>query len=482
MPLRQRAQVQALLPEQAGGGAVSSFPGSLTGIGNLRRQVGESRMLRAGLLFIGILALNWGGSLSARALDAGPHPDAAELRRQAERCRVMLRRSVFDFYVPGALDPVNGGFLENWRDGRFVARGEKFLTLQARQLWFFSTCATAGIERGRSLEAAVSVFIFLDRYFRDHQRGGYYSTTDEVGNPKDTRKHAYHQAFQLYGLVAYYEATKDRSVLRRAQELFDVMERRMADARHGGYHEFFHADWRPVTDRRESGYVGAIGTKTYNTHLHLMEAVAALHRVAPDARVRARLEELVRINTVTVRHPVHPCHLDGWQPDWQPVRDPGNLRASYGHDVECVWLTLDAGRSLGWPASLLRGWAQGLADASLRHGWDDEHGGFFYAGPPGEMADDTRKEWWVQAEALVGMLELYQLTGDARYYTAFVRTLDFIEKHHLAPGGGWWATREADGSASANDSRSSMWQGAYHNGRALLFSARILSNLQPRTN
>ncbi len=423
--------------------------------------------------------------LAAAEAISGPAPTLEDFRRQAARCRELLWRSVFDFYHPGCVDALNGGYLEDWKDGRFVQRGEKFLTLQARQLWFFSTLATANLERAKCLEAAWPGYVLLERWFRDPRHGGYFSKIGDAGNPVDTRKHVYLNSFALYGIVAYHEATKDRQVLQRAKELFEVLERRAHDPINGGYHEFFHADWRPVTAAGETTYVGALGTKTYNTHLHLLEAFTALYKVWPDNRLRERVAELVQINTTTVQHAVSKCNVDAWWPDWRVVDEPRNLRASYGHDVECLWLTLDAVRALRWPEARFRGWARSLGDYCLQYGFDTEHGGFFYTGALGEPADDLRKEWWVQAEALVGMLELYRQTGDARYYAAFGRTLDFIERHQVAPAParGWWATRNADGSGPAGGgTRSSMWQGAYHNGRALLLSAQLLDQLLKRTN
>jgi mannobiose 2-epimerase len=418
----------------------------------------------------------------ARAAEAVASPTVAELRAQSKRCLDLLRRSVLDFYLPQSVDLLNGGYMEDHRDGRFVGRCEKFLTLQARQIWFFSTLAAEDVDRQRCLDAAFAGYVFLDRNFRDHRLGGYFSKTDEFGAPTDRRKHLYHNSFALYALVAYHQVSRDRTALTRAQELFRVIDQRAHDDRNGGYTEFFHPDWRPVTEASESTYVGAIGTKTYNTHLHLLESFSALYKVWPDPLLRMRLEELMRINTTTVQHPQFRCNLDGWQPNWVMVDAPRNLRASYGHDVECVWLVLEGARSLRVSTRLYRSWAESLAAYSLEHGYDTDHGGFHYAGPLGEAADDTRKEWWVQAEGLLGMLELYRLTGDARYYARFKETLDFIERHQIAPDGGWWATRAADGSATGNTSRTGMWQGAYHSGRALLFAARILSEINPATN
>jgi mannobiose 2-epimerase len=190
---------------------------------------------------------------------------------------------------------------------------------------------------------------------------------------------------------------------------------------------------------------------------------------------------MITINTQTVRHPEHFCNVDGWQANWRIIETPANLRASYGHDVECAWLTLDAARAIGMPEALLRGWVESLCGYSLRFGYDRTHGGFFYTGPLGRQADDTRKEWWVQAEALVSMLELYRLTGKTEYLDVFRQTLDFVERHQVAGEGGWWATRRADGSTQS-DQRSSPWHGSYHSGRAMLLSAQILESLAAKSD
>jgi mannobiose 2-epimerase len=409
-----------------------------------------------------------------RAYDTSPTAD--ELLQQAKRCRQILKTSLVDFYLPAAVDRVGGGYLESLRGGKLAATGEKFLTLQGRQLWFFSTLASEGMQRDAAREAAKAGFDFLENKMRDRRHGGYFSKVTDTGEPKDRRKHVYLNAFALYGLVAYHRATGEPRALDAAKDLFAVLEDKAHDREHGGYVEFFTEDWRPITDSKENNYVGAVGTKTYNTHLHVLEAFTELVRAWPDPRAKQRLAELLVINTNTVRHPEFACNIDGWRPDWRMIETPGNLRASYGHDVECSWLVLDAARALGQAPALHRSWAEALCGYSLKYGYDRRHGGFFYTGPLGKPADDTRKEWWVQAEALVAMLEMYRLTGKQEYYTAFAQTLDFVEKYQVAKEGSWWATRAADGSPQGNQ-RSSPWQGAYHSGRAMLLCAKMLEEL-----
>src|SRR5262249_35582024 len=112
-----------------------------------------------------------------------PRPSQADLREQAHRCRHILKTSVIDFYLPACADRSNGGYLESLTDDRFAPAGEKFLTLQARQLWFFSTLAATNTEKEAALAAARTGFEFLEAHFRDRANGGYFSKVSDAGKP-----------------------------------------------------------------------------------------------------------------------------------------------------------------------------------------------------------------------------------------------------------------------------------------------------------
>ena len=405
-------------------------------------------------------------------------PGSQELKRQAQQCRDLLKTSLVDFYLPNSIDTKNGGFMESLNtNGNFTLTGEKFLTLQARQVWFFSALAREGIEKEKALAAAKQGFEFIHTKMRDPNLGGYYSKVMDDGAPKDQRKHAYLNSFAIYSFAAYYQASKDETALKAAQELFEVLEKHAHDNVHGGYIEFFQADWTEVKSGLGGGYVGAIGHKTYNTHLHLMEALAELYRAWPDPRVLKRLNELIIIDTSTVMHPTVNANVDAYLRDWTMVNSIGNLRASYGHDLECIWLVTDAAKTIGQPPRLYRSWAEKLATNCLSFGFDREYGGFYESGPLGAPAHNRRKTWWVQNEAMVGLLDLYAMSRKTEYYDAFSKTLDFCAKYQVAKEGGWWATRSPNGSPAPDRNRTSMWQGAYHAGRSLIECSHRLEQL-----
>src|SRR5713101_3474149 len=110
-----------------------------------------------GLLFSG---LGWLAVFlsSPSAWADKPAPSREELQALASRCRTILDKNIVKFYLPNCMDPTNGGYLETLRDGKFAPTGEKFLTMQGRQLWFFSTLVHEGIEPEAALLAAKAGF------------------------------------------------------------------------------------------------------------------------------------------------------------------------------------------------------------------------------------------------------------------------------------------------------------------------------------
>jgi mannobiose 2-epimerase len=121
-----------------------------------------------------------------------------------------------------------------------------------------------------------------------------------------------------------------------------------------------------------------------------------------------------------------------------------------------------------------------LAAAVLERGFDGEHGGIFH----GRSADDidTDKEWWPQAEAIVGFLAAYQASGDTRYVDAALATWRFVERHLVDRQHGEWYRRVSRaGDRSRGGEKVGPWKCPYHNGRACLeVIERVNALLTPR--
>jgi cellobiose epimerase len=137
---------------------------------------------------------------------------------------------------------------------------------------------------------------------------------------------------------------------------------------------------------------------------------------------------------------------------------------------------MDACDAAGIPNAPLMDLYRALFEYSLKYGYDEAHGGFFYTGPFNQPATDRSKSWWVQAEALVSSLRMYRSTHDPRYRQVFEKTCDFVERNLVDwENGEWYSAISAEGQAQGP--KASPWKAGYHNGRAMIECLEVLKSL-----
>ena len=351
------------------------------------------------------------------------------------------------------------------------------IVTQSRMVWFFSRLARAGYRTAEFLDAADVGYRFLIDKMWDHQNGGFYWEVDTTGNQKTARlKHLYGQSFALYAISEYAMASGRKDVLKFAVDFFQLLESKSHDAKHGGYVEFFSEDWKPNPPNARS-YMGApAGAKLMNTHLHLMEALTTFYRASHLPLGRERLLELINVESNAVVRKNMPACTDKYQPDWTPMLGEAFSRVSYGHDIENVWLLMDACDAAGIRNYPFLDLYRGLFGYSHKYGYDSANGGFFDSGPFNQPADRREKVWWVQSEALVSSLRMSLLTGDPLHGDVFDKTLDFVEKHQIDWAGGEWHSQINEDGRPAG-AKANTWKAAYHNGRAMIECLELLKKL-----
>lgn len=374
-------------------------------------------------------------------------------------------RSIAGWWMEHARDRENGGFVGRVdADDRPEPSANKGIILNARILWFFSELARiSGDSRHRG--AARTACEYLLEYFWDDEHGGVYWELDCRGTVVDPRKHNYAQSFALYGLCAYYRLTGEPGALARAAGLYKLIETHGHDHDRGGYFEAFSREWGKLDDVRLSDKDPNF-PKTMNTHLHILEAFTALHKVNPGEDTAFSLRRLLGYFT---RYFIDPerFHLRVFMDDnW---RDRSTI-ISYGHDVECSWLMWEAVQALADKKleSTFKPLVLSMARACL------EQGGGGY----GELIDGHDFEsdrplearlWWVQAEAMVGFLNAWQLSGDGRYYDAFERVWAFVKRYQRDNRNGewhWFSTLDPEHGRRMY--KAGLWKAPYHNGRAMM--------------
>jgi mannobiose 2-epimerase len=214
-----------------------------------------------------------------------------------------------------------------------------------------------------------------------------------------------------------------------------------------------------------------------NTHLHLLEAYTTLHAVWPDARLARRLRELVELVLERIIAPERDRVITFFTADWQPR----STKRSFGHDIEASWLLVEAADALGDEnlLSSARGAALYLAASVLANGVDAEFGGIFNESDGDSL--DTDKEWWPQAEAIVGFLAAYQQSNDESFLRPALDTWRFVEGHMLDREQGEWYRRVSrSGDRTRGGEKVGPWKCPYHNSRACLeIMSRVDAMLAP---
>ncbi|UCF38773.1 MAG: AGE family epimerase/isomerase [Acidobacteriota bacterium] len=391
----------------------------------------------------------------------------------------ILRENIIPYWMPKMIDEENGGYkLNHGLNGEWRGPGPKGIVTQSRMVWYLSSLVRSGYGTESDLAGARHGFRFLAERMWDQRDGGFFWSVDYTGKrPEIAEKHLYGQSFALYGLSEYYLASGDPDALELAWKLFRLLEYRAHDREFGGYREFFLKDWSipPPSVNGPMGYPHSV--KLMNTHLHLMEAFTTFYEATRDAVVRERLIELINIQSNSVvRKTVGAC-TDRYHADWTPMQGPTHSVASYGHDLENIWLLVEAFRIAGLNEFPFLDLFRTLFSYSMEFGHDRQSGGFFHSGPLGEPAVDRSKIWWVEAEALVSALMMYSLTGEEHYAEVFEKTLTWIEKRQVDwKRGDWFAEISPEGNAGGV--KSGLWKSPYHNGRAMLKCLEILKRLE----
>lgn len=375
-----------------------------------------------------------------------------------------LTKNILPYWMEHALDDRLGGFVGLVLEGN-VRRDDapKGAILNARILWTFSAAyRTFGDPAYRNIAERAATY--FRAHFVDPVHGGVYWMLDATAKPCDERKHIYAQSFAIYALSEHYRATGHEPSLESACHIFRLIEHHAFDTVQRGYHEAFSREWVALSDVRLSEE-DANEHKSMNTHLHVLEAYTALYRAWPDGLLKERLRGLIEVFLDHIIDPETAHVRSFFDDDWTPK----SAVISYGHDIEASWLLLEAATAVADDElrARVRSVCIDIADAVRVEALDPAGGIFYRACPGGEV--ETYKEWWAQAEAIVGFVNAFQETERREFLDAAVASWAFTKRHIVDRAHGEWHRRvERDGTLLPHHEKVGPWKCPYHNARACL--------------
>ncbi|WP_149206454.1 AGE family epimerase/isomerase [Flavobacterium johnsoniae] len=371
--------------------------------------------------------------------------------------------SILNYWSKHTLDNQNEGFVGqiDFND-HIVANAEKGSVLNSRILWTFSSSYQI-TKKENHKEIAKRAFEYLSKYFYDPEFNGLFWSINADKTPKDTKNQIYALAFAIYGLSEYYVISQDQKALETAVNLYKSIQKYSYDPVNKGYLEAFTRNWQPIEDLRLSDK-DANEKKTMNTHLHIIEAYANLFKVWKDETLKKDSIELLEtiekhfINTET-------GHLRlFFDENW--IEKPDVI--SYGHDIEAAWLLLQCAEVLEEENLIANYKKHAVQIAEVTKEGFDTDGGLWYEFEPKENELIAEKHWWVQAEALIGFYNAYQLTEKEEYLEIVFKNWNFIKKHILDHKNGEWFWGIYKDYSLIEKDKAGFWKCPYHNSRACL--------------
>ena len=372
-----------------------------------------------------------------------------------------LKEHIIPFWI-GMQDKEYGGFYGMLDiDLNLDKKATKGCILNSRILWFFAN-AYLMYKDESYLDAAGHAYDFMKKAMFDKENGGIYWAVTYDGKPLDTTKHTYNQAFAVYALSSYYDATKDAEALKLAYDLVDVIEKKCCDE--GGYLEAFDIYFKPAGNDKLSEN-GVEAGRTMNTLLHVFEAYTELYRVDGKEEIGNRLRWMLDIFVEKMYNPALRRQEVFFDMEYNTLID----LHSYGHDIETAWLIdrgLDVLKDEEYDKKL-EPVISALEENVYRLAFD---GNALY-NECEKGVNDTKRIWWVQAEAMVGFLNAYTKHPEkAEYLQAVEKIWEYIKEYIIdkRPGSEWLSEVDEKGIPFTRKPIVEPWKCPYHNGRMCL--------------
>ncbi|MBN1668235.1 MAG: AGE family epimerase/isomerase [Anaerolineales bacterium] len=390
---------------------------------------------------------------------------AKDFTTLAGQYRQALLEDVLPFWQRYSLDQQHGGYFTCLdRQGRVYDR-DKFVWLQARQVWTFAMLYNRLEPRAEWLAIVRHGAEFLRRHGRDAQ-GDWYFALDQTGQPLVQPYNIFSDCFAAMAFSQYALAAQDAS----AAEIALQTHRRILDRRanpKGSYNKAVPGS-RPL--------------QGFALPMILCNLTLELAHLLPAETVRQQVDQAVQQVLGVFLDPGSLLINEYRGPDGERVDSFDGRLLNPGHAIEATWFLMEVGRQRSDQALIEQ--AVTITLANLEAGWDSEYGGIFYfqdrLGKPLQQLEWDQKLWWVHLETLVALALGYALTGNAACWQWYQKVHAYTWQHFPDPEHGEWfgyLNRRGD---LLLDLKGGKWKGCFHVPRALYQCWQIFAGLAAR--
>jgi mannose/cellobiose epimerase-like protein (N-acyl-D-glucosamine 2-epimerase family) len=341
--------------------------------------------------------------------------------------RPWLLGHVCPYWLDRTRDPA-GGFFETLDASGAPVRDERRTTLvQARLTYVWSHAYLLSGDDAFRHAAEHGLAGLLGALRADD--GGFLRAATRDGTPLDTTRDAYDHAFVLFALAWLRRATGDAGAIQLADATWNVMQRSLIDRQYGGFQEQYAPDQIDLKLPRRQ-----------NPHMHLLEAVLALHAATGEKNWLRRASALVDLFKARFVDPATGALAEFFGPDWSAAAGAEGRLREPGHQFEWVWLLFEYHRATR-DASVLP-YAERLFAFGTAHGLDTDGIAFDGVDADGTLVAAT-KLLWPQTEYIKACVARAEFLGDAAARAVIASHLALIARHFMRDDGANWVNQLA---------------------------------------
>ena len=340
---------------------------------------------------------------------------------------------------------------------------DKFVWLQARQVWTFSMLYNRLERRPEWLDIAAHGIRFLSEHGMDVE-GNWYFALDRCGDPLVQPYNIFSDCFAAMAFSQYSAASGDDQAKRIALETFRKIPRRMENPK--GKYSKIVPETRPM--------------RSFAVPMILSNLVLELEWMLPKDEVERTvdlcLDEVLNLFLDRRRGLIYE-HVspDGSHPDCFDGR-----LINPGHGIEGMWFLMDIARRRG-DAALLRTAVETVLNI-LEFGWDKEYGGIFYfldaEGKPQQQLEWDQKLWWVHLETLVALAKGYLLTGRSECWKWYEKVHEYTWERFPDPEYGEWFGYLNRRGEVLLQLKGGKWKGCFHVPRTLYLCHKVFAEMR----
>jgi len=363
-----------------------------------------------------------------------------------------LLNNVVPFWENHSKDEEFGGYFTCLdREGK-VFDTDKFIWLQSREVWMFSTLFNKVEQKQQWLDMALHGAKFLQKFGHDGNLNWFFSLTRD-GKPLVQPYNIFSDCFATMAFGQLYKATQDEEFGQMARNTFRNILKRSENPK-GKFNKLVSGT-RPL--------------KGFSLPMILCNLSLEIEHLLPKAMVDETIEKVIQEVMEVFYQPDSGMILENVKPDGSFSDSFEGRLLNPGHAIEAMWFIMDL--SFRLKRQNLAEKAVEIVLRTLEHGWDEKYDGIFYfldiKGNPPQQLEWDQKLWWVHIETLISLIKGYALTGNEKCLNWFEKVHNYTWSHFAdSEHGEWFGYLNRRGEVLL-PLKGGKWKGCFHVPRGL---------------